>query len=200
MIKVLIAKSAASANAARAYIEPDIVLCPEKVDFGAWYPTTLFNEVLFKPCGEWIEEAHNRKTRHVARIQTMAVTIAAESGDSNIAILSADVTPPSGWLERLAKNLTGNIGMAAGIVPTGYDNGVKAWHLDGRLMTTEDEVGFSVFDVRDAAVDCCVLTSDAAKALIPLSGDELTEWEIGRKLKLAGLRIVINPLVQCLHG
>lgn len=200
MTTVLIAKSAVDAKNAK--FSPKIVLCPENpnIEGAQWNPTVLFNEVLFKPCGEWIPEAHDRKTKHVAKIQTMAIALALEAGDSNIAILSADVTPPDGWIDRLDKLFTSDVGMAAGFVPTGMGSSVKAWHLSGRPMDTRDNLGIEPYPVEAAALDCCVLTPAAARAIIPLSGDVLTETEIGRRLAAAGLKIVLHPLVRCLHG
>jgi hypothetical protein len=44
------------------------------------------------------------------------------------------------------------------------------------------------------------LTVEAAKAIIPLSGHDLTEHEIGAKLAAANLKLMLHPLVRCLHG
>ena len=201
MSTILIAKSTEEAQAARC--KPDIVLCPQDpgIEGAEWFPTTLFIGTLFKPCGEWIPEAHDRKTRHVARIQTLALALGLErSPDEPLLILSADVTPPSGWEKRLKDGLTDKIGMVAGVVPTGYDKGVKAWHIDGSLATTEDDLGVTLLEVQCAALDCCAVSVAAARAIGSLTGDDLTEMEIGRKLALAGLSITINPLVRCLHG
>jgi hypothetical protein len=201
MSTILIAKSTEEAQAARC--KPDIVLCPQdpSIKGAEWFPTALFIGALFKPCGEWIPEAHDRKTRHVARIQTLALALGLErSADEPLLILSADVTPPSGWEKRLKDGLTDKIGMVAGVVPTGYGEGVKAWHIDGNLATTQDNFGVTPLGVQCAALDCCAVSVAAARAIGSLTGDDLTEMEIGRKLALAGLSITINPLVQCLHG
>lgn len=202
MVSVIIAKSAAEAKAAMAHVEGEVVvMSPEPVDFAEWIPTILFKEELFDASGTWIPEAHARKTRHVARIQTMALAAALDKSDyGNIAILSADVTPPPRWAKRLEDSLKEKVGMVAGVVPTGFDDGVKAWYLNNRLVTTQDDLGITPLEVSCAALDCCVLSRDAAKTIGSLSGDDLTEKEIGRKLAGASMTVLLNPLVICLHG
>jgi hypothetical protein len=200
MTTVLIAKSADEARAAK--FSPKIVLCPENpnIDGASWNPTVLFDEILFKPCGEWIPEAHGRKTKHVARIQTLALALAVEANDGPIVVLSADVTPPDGWQERLTAALTDGVGMVAAVIPTGETKSIKAWRVGGKQILMRDDLDICPIEVGSAALDCCVLTVEAAKTIIPLSGHDLTEHEIGAKLAAANLKLMLHPLVRCLHG
>ena len=203
---IIISKTDAELQLALEYLAPDIVLCPEKPTnvVCKWIKTRLFTESIFDENGTWIPEVDARRIQHVANIQSLAIQAALEHAADDILMLAADVTPTPDWQQQLiqAKEVTPSAGLIGGVVPTGMDDNCKSWWIGRKPISLSARFSLMVEPIESTTLDCCLLDKEAAKAIVPLSGDTLTEWEIAMKLgTMSGYKgIYLHTLVQCDHG
>jgi len=199
---ILLAKSAKAVADASEHGPFDIVTCPEPVsgEFEVM-ATTLFTQPHLDSTGTVIPSVDRARHNHVAQIVNNAAELALQtaSEDELIYFLAADVIPVSGWREKLAVCITGDVGMACAIVPDPANPiYVKAHPAFGLQYDVNVGSITAPLTIYAGTVDCCVFTKEALQLCLPINASRIClEVGIADKMMEVSKRITLAPRTTC---